>query len=294
MLSAEGAQQRWSGRRAISAEYCGMDVNGKRVLITGASRGIGEAIAREFAGAGAQIIASARSKPEIEAIAKELAGAAVPFDAADIAQVDGFIDRVEAEHGPIDVLINNAGIETQRLIEDTTAEEIEQAIRVNLITPELFTMQMVPKMLERGSGHLVYTSSIAATAGQPGLSVYCSTKGGLTRFAESVRMELVNTDIGVTILHLGPIGTEMWGRLDENPALKKRADQAMRFGLLSVAPVSQVAEETLAAVRKNRREVRLPKRMAASMAMNGAATRSFEAAYRGIAPREEHGKKPAK
>ncbi len=267
-----------------------MDVNGKRVLITGASRGIGEAIARKFAGAGATIIACARSKPEIEALANELDGAAVPFDAADTAQVDGFIDRVEAEHGPIDVLINNAGIETQKLIEDTSPEEIERAIRVNLITPELLTVQMVPKMIERGSGHLVYTSSVAATAGQPGLSVYCSTKGGLTRFAESVRIELSHTDVGVTILHLGPIATDMWGRLDENPAMKKGVDRATKFGLMAVAPVKQVAEETLVAVQKNRREVRLPKRMAAAMAMNGAGTRSYEAVYRGIDPRAEHGK----
>jgi short-subunit dehydrogenase len=267
-----------------------MDIQGARVLITGASRGIGEAIAREFAEAGALVIACARSADAINALAEEIGGAAVPFDAADPRQVDGFIDRVEAEHGAIDVLINNAGVETKRLIEDTSAEEIEHAIRVNLITPEQLTAQMVPRMIERGRGHLVYTSSVAATTGQPGLSVYCSTKGGLTRFAESVRMELKSTGIGVTVLHLGPIATDMWQRLDEDPPFKKGIQKATKLGLFAVAPVGQVATATLVAVQKNKREVRLPKRMAGGASLNGVNTRTYEAVYRGIDPRVEHGK----
>jgi short-subunit dehydrogenase len=270
-----------------------MDIDGAQVLITGASRGIGEAIAREFAGAGASVIACARSEDAIQALANDINGVAVPFDAADPTQVDGFIDKVETEHGPIDVLINNAGVETKRLIEDTSADEIEQAIRINLITPELLTAQMVPRMIERGRGQLVYTSSVAATSGQPGLSVYSSTKGGLTRFAESVRMELRYTNIGVTILHLGPIGTDMWERLEEEPGLEKATERATKFGMLAIAPVEQVAEATLAAVQNNKREVRLPKRMAGGVSMNGAGTRSFEALFRGIDFRVEFGKAPA-
>ena len=102
-----------------------MDLNGKRVVITGASRGIGAEIAKEFAAAGSQVILSARTENAISDLANEVNGIAIPFDANDSRDVRTYIDRVEVNAGPIDILINNAGIEKSTLIEDITEAEIE-------------------------------------------------------------------------------------------------------------------------------------------------------------------------
>lgn len=267
-----------------------MDLPGARVLITGASKGIGAEMARHFASAGAEVVLSARTEAAIEELAGELGGHAVPFDAADPASVAGFIDRVEDQVGPIDVLINNAGVETSTLIEDTDEADIERTIRVNLITPEQLTRQILPRMIERGRGHLVYTSSVAATLGQAGMSVYCSTKGGLTRFAEAVRMEMKRTPIDVTILHLGPIDTEMWDRLEDEAGMQRVVERALKLGAMAKVSAETVATETVKAVQKGKREVRLPKRMAGGAFLNGLNTRSFEALGAGIDPRAEFGK----
>ena len=154
--------------------------------------------------------------------------------------------------------------------------------RVNLITPKQLTAQVVPGMIDRGKGHLAYTSSTAATNGTPLMSVYSSTKGGLTRFAESVRMELRDTDINVTILHLGPIDTSMWDRVDAHPAMKQILERGTKLGVLAIADPVHVAKDTLTAVQRNKREVRLPKRMAGGIALNGIGTRTMETLLRGI------------
>lgn len=269
-----------------------MDVEGARVLITGASKGIGAEMARSFARAGAQVVLSARSEAAIEALAEEVGGVAVPFDAADPESVSGFIAQVEAAHGAVDVLVNNAGVETSQLLEDTDEADIERTVRINLITPQQLTRQALPGMLERGRGHLVYTSSVAATIGQAGMSVYCSTKGGLTRFAEAVRSELKRTPVGVSVLHLGPIDTDMWDRLEARDGMQRVIDRGMKLRLMTKASPVDVAEAAVEAVQKDRREVRLPRRMAPSIAMNGLGTRTFEALGAGIDPREEFGKEP--
>ena len=267
-----------------------MDVRGARVLITGASRGIGEGIARRFAAAGAHVIGAARSADALARLADDTGCTAVAFDAADPEQVDGFIDRVEAEHGAIDVLINNAGVDTNGLIEDATAEDIDRTMQINLVTPAQLTRQIVPSLLERGGGHLVFTSSMAAAGGAATMSIYSATKAGLTRFAESVRMELVDDDIGVTILHLGPVETAMWQRLEGSEASRLMLERGRKFGALAVATVDDVADAALRAVESGRREVRLPRRMAVAPMLNGVMSRTTELLYRGIDVRAEHGK----
>jgi short-subunit dehydrogenase len=267
-----------------------MDLNGKRVVITGASRGIGAEIAKEFAAAGSQVILSARTEDAISGLANEVNGIAIPFDANDSEDVRTYIDRVEANAGPIDVLINNAGIEKSTLIEDITEEEIEETLRVNLITPQILTAAVLPKMLSRGSGHLVYTSSIAATTGNPAMSAYCSSKAGLTRYAESLRMELRYTPLNVSILHLGPVDTVMWDGIDTDPLMKRGVDRFMKLGFMAVADPIKVAKATAKAVEKNKSEVRLPRRMAVNAALNGISTKIFGALLTGIDIRKEAGK----
>ena len=123
-----------------------MNLDGKRVVITGASRGIGAEIAKEFAAAGSQVVLSARTESAISNLANEIDGIAIPFDANDPEDVRTYIGNVEDSVGPIDVLINNAGIEKSTLIEDITEKEIEETLRINLITPQVLTADVLPIM----------------------------------------------------------------------------------------------------------------------------------------------------
>ena len=147
-----------------------MDLSGRRVLVTGASRGIGEALARCFSRAGAQLALVAGSEAPLKALADELGGVAFPTDLADPNAVDGLIDRVEADGGAIDVLVNNAGIDSVGAFQLTDPDVLERTYRVNLLTPVHLCRQVIPGMLERGSGHIVNVASLAGTAVFPGLT----------------------------------------------------------------------------------------------------------------------------
>ena len=262
-----------------------MEISGARVLITGASRGIGASMARAFAGEGAKVALAARSEGEIGALAEELGGSAHVIDVADSSQLDGFVAEVEATGGPIDVLVNNAGIETQALVEDLSEADLERVIAVNLIAPQRLTNQVLAGMIERGRGHLVFTSSAAAMTPSPGLAPYCASKAGLTRFSETLRIELRGTGVGVTTMHLGPVDTSMWDRVTENPAFDASQKRIRRLGLLATVSPEKVAEDAVEAVRKGRREVRHPKRLWMNMALAAAPGRMTELALAGITPR---------
>ncbi len=243
-------------------------------------------MAHAFADAGATVALAARSGDAITQLADELGGAAYPLDVSDGAQLDGFIDRVEADGGPIDILVNNAGIETADLVEDLAEDEIANVIAVNLIAPQRLTRQALPGMFARGKGHLVYTSSAAASTPSPGLAVYCASKAGLTRFSETVRIEARKSGVGVTTLHLGPVETEMWDRVIENPAMDQAQKRFRRLGLLVDVSPEKVAIDTVEAVEKGKREVRHPKRLSPTMAIAATPGRLTEALLVGMTPRK--------
>src|SRR4030095_3333254 len=139
-----------------------MELRGRRVLITGASRGIGEALAHRFTASGATVALFAGPADAIEKLAADLGGTAHPADLADPTQVATLINHVEDEAGPIDVLVNNAGVApTTRAINDWAREELEQIYRVNLLSPAELCRQLIPRMLRRGGGHIVNVSSLA-------------------------------------------------------------------------------------------------------------------------------------
>src|SRR4051794_18276194 len=238
-----------------------MELRGKRVLITGASRGIGDALARRFAEAGAQVALVARSADAIAKLAADLGGTAHPADLADPAQVATLINHVEDEAGPVDVLVNNAGLApTSGAIQDWTREELEQIYRVNLLAPAELCRQVIPRMLRRGQGHIVNISSLAGVAVFPGLAAYSSTKAGLTQFTPGLRADLKKLPIGTTVVELGPIPTEMLDQVDD---YKPTADSFRRFyrlQLLTDVTKEVVADDVVTAVEKGKRHVRHPKR----------------------------------
>ncbi len=241
--------------------YCPrMELRGKRVLITGASRGIGEALAERFAESGATVALVARSAESIEKLAGDLGGSAHPADLADAAQVRALIRRVEDDAGPVDVLVNNAGIDISKAFADYTAEDVERIYRVNLLSPVELCRQVIPLMLRRGAGHIVNVSSLAGVGVFPGLTAYSSTKAGLTHFTAGLRADLKGLPIGTTVVELGPIPTDMLSRVSDYRPTEDSFKRFYRLQLLADVSRETVADEVITAVEKGRRHVRIPKR----------------------------------
>ena len=241
-----------------------MDLNGARIVITGGSRGIGEAIARDLAKKGAHLALVARNAELLETVAASLPNAvAVAADLSDRAAIDGLIARCEAAlGGPIDVLVNNAGIDEVGFFANTTADDIVRIHQINLLTPIELCRQAVVAMRKRGKGHIVNVSSMAASVGFTGMSLYCSTKAGLSNFTGILRRELRNTGVGITIVELGPIPTDMLTHVNSCPPTEKSFARFRRLQLLPNVPRERVAKEVVAAIESGRQCVRLPKRAA--------------------------------
>src|SRR5438270_6769711 len=192
-----------------------MELAGKRVLITGASRGIGQALAERFTAAGARVALVARSEGPLKELADRLGGTAHPADLADRDQVLGLLDRIEADGGPVDVLVNNAGVEVVGDFTSSPVEDVEFLYRVNLLAPVMLCHQAIPRMLGRGGGHIVNVSSYAGAAVFPGLVAYSSSKAGLSHFTSGLRADLKNKPIGTTLVELGPIPTDMLDHVND-------------------------------------------------------------------------------
>ncbi len=261
-----------------------MQLAGARVLITGASKGIGAAMAHAFASSGATVALAARSGDALAAAAERLGGTAHPVDLIDASQVDGFIARVEAEAGPIDVLVNNAGLETSALIERFDEDEITRIINLNLLAPERLTRQVLPGMLARGRGHLVNVSSLAGVLAVPGSSVYSSTKSGLSHFTACVERDLRGTPVGTTLVEPGPVSTQMWDRFIEDPTVALAVRRGQRLQLFPSASPETIARATVDAVVRGRRHVRFPKRLMAQFLLENAPRRLGDAVLAGIKP----------
>jgi short-subunit dehydrogenase len=265
-----------------------MELRGKRVLITGASRGIGEALARRFSAVGANVALVARSADAIEKLAADLGGTAHPADLADPAQVATLINHVEDEAGPVDVLVNNAGIApTSGALQDWTSQDLEQIYRVNLISPAELCRQAIPRMLRRGRGHIVNISSLAGTGVFPGLTGYSSTKAGLTQFTAGLRADLKKLPIGTTVVELGPIPTEMLDSVEEYKPTADSFRRLYRLQLLTDVSKETVADDVVRAVEKGRRHVRHPKRAIVFPLLAETPRRTVEILLTGVKPRKK-------
>jgi short-subunit dehydrogenase len=181
-----------------------VDPSGKTVLLTGATGGLGRAIAKALAARGATLILSSRKREELDALALELPGSGHRAIVSDLAE-EGAALTVLEQAGEIDILVANAGLPASGRLDGFSQEEIGRALRVNLESPVRMARELAPRLVERGSGHLVFVSSLSGKAATARASLYCATKFGLRGFALGLRSDLRGTGVGVSVVMPGAI-----------------------------------------------------------------------------------------
>ena len=225
-----------------------MDIKNKVVLITGASRGLGVDMALEFAAKGSRLALAARSAEGLEETAASIGNQAevitIPTDVSDLTSLKGLTDAVQNKLGDIDVLVNNAGLEKVWDFEDMDLAEVEQLVAVNVTGLMWLTRLVLPAMIERRSGHIVNIASTAGLVPVPHNTVYSATKHAVVGFSHSLRMEMLDHGVGVSVVCPGFVNAGMfaeWGR--RPPGVSKLND------------TKDVARATVDAVLRNRPEV---------------------------------------
>lgn len=181
------------------------------VAITGASSGIGAALARELGRAGHSLTLVARRRALLDDIAAEIGNGTLVIE-HDLANPDlatGWIAAAEDAHGPIDVLVNNAGMENTGPTIDADPAVFRKMIDLNLTTPLLLARALLPAMTARGSGVIVNVASVAALVSVPMQAYYGASKAGLAMFSETIRGELAGTGVHVLTVYPGPVKTAM-------------------------------------------------------------------------------------
>ena len=222
---------------------------GKVLLLTGGSRGLGPVIAEAVARRGAAVALTARDEDRLHEVAGRLErlGArvlVVPVDLTEAAQRERLIDTVQRELGAIDVLVNNAGLETEGAYADLPWESIRENIEVNLAAPMALTHLILPEMLRRRCGHIVNIASVAAKSGAPYASVYSATKAGLAEWTRALRLELADSGVRFSTVF---------------PCYVREVGMFARFGvdappMVGSCSPQRVAEAVADAIEKDRSE----------------------------------------
>jgi 3-oxoacyl-[acyl-carrier protein] reductase len=205
------------------------------VLVTGGSRGIGLAVSRRIAKAGYKVIAVARRESdELKNAIREIAEGGIGglyFRAFDLSEIDAipvFVKGLRDEFGPLYGLVNNAGIGTEGLLANMHNTEIEALVRLNITSPIVLTKYVVRQMMADGAGRIVNMSSIIATTGYNGLSVYGATKAAATGFTRSLAREVGRTGITVNAIAPGFVDTELTQSLSEDQRQRIAGRSALR------------------------------------------------------------------
>jgi NADP-dependent 3-hydroxy acid dehydrogenase YdfG len=221
----------------------------KLALVTGASRGIGLAVAIALRARGMHVVRLARSLTAETAERRT----DIPCDVTNPEQVERAVAQLERELGIPDVLVNNAGIFFIKSLAETTLDDFARTLAANLTAPFLFARHIVPKMVARGSGHLVTVGSISDYIGFSGSSAYAASKFGLRGMHEVIRQEVAKSGVRTTLVSPGPVDTDIWNAVDPDskPGFTKRKDM-MRAEDVAAAVVYAVTQPEHLAVTEIR------------------------------------------
>jgi NADP-dependent 3-hydroxy acid dehydrogenase YdfG len=199
------------------------NIEGKVVVITGASSGLGEATARHLAAAGARLVLGARRLDRLQALADELglrADAVVQTDVTDCKQVKALVDRAVATHGRLDVILNNAGLMPHSPLERGKVDDWDRMIDVNLKGVLYGIATALPHMTRQNSGHIINVSSVAGHKVRPGSAVYAATKTAVRVISEGLRQEVKPYNIRTTVISPGAVASELADSITEADVAK--------------------------------------------------------------------------
>jgi len=225
--------------------------------ITGASSGIGKALARALANRGASVVLSGRNLGALEAVARGCADALVlPFEATEFQRIPELAGRAWAWKGRVHGLVNNAGISQRSLAVDTQFAVFERMIAVDLLGPIALTQSLLPRMVQAGGGRIVAIASVAGLVGAPLRSAYCAAKHGLVGYHDAVRAENEHLGIRVHVIAPGSVRTDVSrNALNADGSRRGVSDPVIDAGM----PPEDAASSILEAVEQGKRELVLAK-----------------------------------
>jgi short-subunit dehydrogenase len=271
--------------RSIAAVHIG---SGTRALVTGASRGIGRALAHELAARGATVGLAARSVSNLQAVAGELPGAhhVLVCDVALRESITGAVDDFVTAAGGLELLVVNAGIAHYEPVATQSIEDIELMTEVNWLGTVYTVKAALPEMLARGDGHIVVMSSGAGLRSFPGAAAYSATKAAQRMFGEALRHELAGTGVSLTTVYPGEVATSLHDHQGPTgmPAWYRGGDQA--------APAEALAARVVRAVERDSRELYWKAPVRGMGFLQGVSPRLADAALRRLrgdsaAPRKD-------
>lgn len=229
------------------------DLKGKNVLVTGASAGIGAALAEGFAARGATVGICARRTDRLEAVlarCREHApdSRAWTIDLSDLGALDEFAQRIVGELGGIDVLVNNAGIPKRKPVQALTPAIVDELMQINYLSPVHLTLALLPGIIDR-AGRIAFVSSVAARLSPPAEAAYAATKAAISAWAECMKVDLRDTGAKIHVVYPGVIDTELF-HLPGNDPLPKTG--------VEMLPVDAMVEPVLGAIENDQFEVSVP------------------------------------
>jgi short-subunit dehydrogenase len=196
----------------------------RTALVTGASSGIGAATARRLADRGTTVVLVARRADRLEGVLADCIGPAPgsrawPADLSDPEQAAEVARAIDAELGPVDVVVNNAGAPMRRPVQRLTMDEVRRTMAINYLSPVAISLALLPGMLERKTGVIVNVSSLGGRLGIASEAAYCGSKFALAGWSESMAADLHGTGVSVRLVLPGAIDTEIWDQPDNDPPL---------------------------------------------------------------------------
>jgi gluconate 5-dehydrogenase len=198
------------------------DLTGRRALVTGSSQGIGLALARGLAGAGAEVILNGRDKSKLNAAVAEFEAAGLrafgtPFDVTDESEVREAVARIEREHGPIGILVNNAGMQFRAPLEDFPAAKFRELLRVNVESMFLVAQAVARHMIPRRAGRIINIGSVQSELGRPTIAPYTATKGAVKMLTRGMCADWAKYGMQINAIGPGYFKTPLNQALVDNP-----------------------------------------------------------------------------
>lgn len=238
-----------------------MEVRGRTCLVTGATGGIGHVVAERLAARGAGVVLTARDGDALAALAASTGGRAVPADLTQPDEIASLVERV----GPVDVLVHAAGEGHLGVCAKLAPARLEHLVALNVTAPIELTDALLPGMLERGRGHIVFVGSIAGRVGRGREAAYAATKGAVSVFADSLRAELRGTGVEVLLVTPGAVATGFFER--RGTPYDRRWPRPV--------PAERVAAALVAGIESGRAEITVPRWLGLPVLLRGVAPGLF-------------------